>query len=558
MQVPIDNVGSIGLIADIFSAETPPEAWTTVQNVRMGPQGAEKFLGHTKTVNTASAGWTQQPIALFYAPVAGSTGFIVGPGLTKVYVRSAIAPYTETEITRLAGVYAATQDKKWTGSVFGGIFILNNGVDEPQVWNPVIVGTKLANLSAFGSSPWVTTHRCGCMRPFGRYLVATDVTKAGTRFPQMVKWSHSADPGSLPSSWSITDPAVDAGEFGLQDATGVIVDHRGLRNKQMLYTTDQVWQMSYVGGTDIMGFDPVLREQGALGINCVTLFKKSGAELHAVFGGNDIYVHNGQSADSIISPLLRRWLYQQIDASFYARSFVVANPQFTEIWFCFPEQGYDQPSIAFVWNWTTGATSFRDLLKVSSGGDTRVVGSTAGTPFIGQAFIDDTSTEPWTGDTQTWNADTTIWNTRSSNPAVVRLLMADRSAGNRTFLVDDGQTYDGSSISWKLERTYLSIIGRDREGNPKNDTTVDKLITELWPRFDAPIGTQITCNIGTSFAMAGAVSWGVDQTYNVGVDEFVPVYYSGRYISVRFSGTHNVGVRGLGYALDIVQNGVYS
>jgi len=64
MRIPIDNVGNVGLVKDIFSHELPPEAWTAVQNTRMGPHGAEKFLGHSRVLgsyNYINSGYATTP-----------------------------------------------------------------------------------------------------------------------------------------------------------------------------------------------------------------------------------------------------------------------------------------------------------------------------------------------------------------------------------------------------------------------------------------------------------------------------------------------------------------
>ena len=41
--------------------------------------------------------------------------------------------------------------------------------------------------------------------PVQNYLIALDLTKSGTRYPHMVKWSAAADPGTVPASWDETD-----------------------------------------------------------------------------------------------------------------------------------------------------------------------------------------------------------------------------------------------------------------------------------------------------------------------------------------------------------------
>lgn len=562
MRLSIGKAGSVGVIKDIFELEVPPAGWTDARNTRMGPYGAEKFAGHERALGTGGAAWTALPYWLAFIPVSGGGDFWLGCGANKVYARMAGNPYTETNITRqTAGVdvnYAATETEKWNNSMFGGIAILNNGVDEPQVWNPTTVVTKLVDLNATasGSDAWPTTYRARCVRAFDRFLVAINILKGATRYPQLVKWSHPADPGSMPTSWDPTNIAKDAGEYPLNDATGELVDQLVMRHQNMLYTTNEVWAMSRVGGGDVMGFKRVLGEQGALYTGCVTPFKKGG-EFHGVLAGDDIFVHNGQSAESILTPAMRRWFFQQIDPTYYQRCFAVTNPLVSELWFCIPELGSEQPSLALVWSWETNTIGFRDLLKETSNGDTRTTSATKGTPCIAQGYLDDISAETWDSDTASWDSDTTIWDARTSNPATRRLLMADKSAGKRTFLIDAGSSFDTADFAWELERVGLAILGRDQDGAPKADTERIKLLLEIWPRIEASNGTQVQVYVGTSDSADAPVSWSSAYTFTVGTDQFIPVYHSGRYLSVRFAYTGSSTARLLSFDLDIVDGGSF-
>jgi hypothetical protein len=559
VRIPVDNLGKVGVIRDIYAHDLPPEAFTLARNLRPGAHGAEKFLGHSPTLGTESAGWTQAPIWLFHVPVAGGVGYWVGAGLTKVYARDA-SVFTESNITRQSGGvdvnYAATESGKWNGGMFGGILVLNNGIDLPQYWsNPASVATRLANLTATGASPWDTNHRCAVMRPFGRFLVALDITKSGVRYPQLVKWGHPAEAGAMPNSWDTADPANDAGEYPLQDATGYLVEQMVMRDTNELYTTDQVWHMNNVQGGLIFGFKPFLREQGALATNCVARLKKDGMQ-HVVLGGDDLFIHNGQTANSIVTPTMRRWFFQQIDPTYYSRSFVLANPAYNEIWVCVPENGMEQPTLALVWNWETGAIGFRDLLKDSSV-DTRSGASTYGTPCIAAGTLEATTAEAWDNTAGSWDAQSNIWDARSTSPVVPRLLMADRSTGKRTFLLDNTQEFDGEAIPYYIERTGLALLGRDREGNAKTDTETLKLLTEFWPKFDCAAGTAVTVEIGIQNNIDDPVTWQGSYTYTVGTDPFIPMYHCARYYSYRISLTSSAAFRALGFALEIAANGKY-
>lgn len=548
--IPIDNVGAAGLIRDIWAPDTPPEAWSDMRNARMGPFGAEKFLGQRAAV----AAFTVQPYWLAYYQKPGLTGYWVCLGEEKIYIREAIASYAETNATRQsAGVdvnYAATATKKWSADNFGGLLIANNGVDVPQFWT----GDAADNFADLTN--WPAGYVAGNLRPFGRYLVALNLKVSGTPKPQLVKWSHPADYANVPSSWDYTDPSVDAGEYPLMDARGALVDQCTLREVNVLYTTEQAWAMRWIGGNDIFGFKPAVLTQGALAQHCVARFKKTG-EFQLVLGSDDIYIFNGQTAESILEPKLRRWFFSQIDPTYYQRSFVVANPRFSEVWCCVPQVGYEQPNIALVWNWLTNTICFRDLLEDTDDLLTRSSAATKGTPSIVQGFMEDLTGETWATISGTYSTITLAWQAAlEASPVTPILLMAGWGV-NQPYLVDSSADFAGAAIPWNLERTGIAFSGVDRQGQPKSDGAMVKLLTEIWPRFDAAVGTEVAISIGVQMTQDEAPTWYDEGVYVVGEDEFKAVYQVGRYFSIRYSNSSDGALRLLGYSLMIDGMGQY-
>ena len=96
----------------------------------------------------------------------------------------------------------------WTSTLLGGIPILNNGIDPPQQWNLSLA----SRMQALDNWPGVT---CKALRGFKNFPDCAECHEIRRNYPFMVKWSHPAEPGGVPSSWAIDDPTVDAGENGL-------------------------------------------------------------------------------------------------------------------------------------------------------------------------------------------------------------------------------------------------------------------------------------------------------------------------------------------------------
>ena len=132
-------VGSKGLNKDLNRHDLGDQFCTDSLNVRFREDSAELFGGYSEQYDPPSvAPYHVQPVYV------GTTRYLLYASLAKVYV---VNGATHTNITRQttgADVdYSADETLLWNGGVFNGIPILNNGVDVPQMWNPVATATKL-------------------------------------------------------------------------------------------------------------------------------------------------------------------------------------------------------------------------------------------------------------------------------------------------------------------------------------------------------------------------------------------------------------------------------
>ena len=129
-RVTLDQVGSIGLIKDPYEQDLPPNAWSTVQNARFGPQGAEAFSGHTLVMDDAPAlAITPLWVKNFPSALNGDPRWVYADN-NAVHVTQ---NFVHTDITRASGAYSATE--RWQGAVFNGMGILNNGFDDPLIFH---------------------------------------------------------------------------------------------------------------------------------------------------------------------------------------------------------------------------------------------------------------------------------------------------------------------------------------------------------------------------------------------------------------------------------------
>lgn len=525
--IPVDRLGEHGLVADMRPHELPLNAWTTVQNCRMKNGFVEKFLGCGEVMATP-------PVAPYWAmpvPTAAQYNWLYCSLLKAYYYDGA-----HNNITRqTAGNdvnYAASADLNWTGTVLGGVPVINNGIDVPQQLLPVTAATRLAALSN-----WPSGYLCGAMRSYKDYLIALDITKSGTNYPFLVLWSHNADPGDIPDSWDITDETRDAGEKDLSESGGFVIDCAVLRDTNIIYKQDEAWGMQYIGGTQIFRFWRLFEQLGILSRRCAV---EIGSE-HAVFGLNDIVRHDGQNARSILEHRLRDYVYNDIDSDYYKRSFAVANHPYQEVWFCYPESGSAYPSKAVVWNYRTNAVGIRDLPRTYHIEHGQV------TP--------DSSADQWNSAVGDWSSDPDKWGSRPFNPAQKRLLFC--IPGDVQFCMGDYTNQeDGSNITAYVERTGMGFPLR-KDGPP--DYTTMKQLTRLFPRIEGTDSGVIQITFGVQDAIDGAVTWGSSVNFTIGTNQFVdpPVALTGRLHAIKFQSTTNIEWRLHGYDAEIVDRGMY-
>jgi len=523
--IPVDRAGEFGINSDIKPHELPLNVWSAGQNVRMRDAYVEKFFGQSLVFDPPSVA------PMFALAVPRNTVYYwIYAGLSKVYFYDGV----HTDITRqTAGVdvdYNADAETNWTGCLIGGVPVLNNGVDVPQALLPVASGTKLLALTA-----WPATYVCGAMRTYKQFLVALNVTKNGTNYPHMVKWSHQADPGALPVTWDETDVTKDAGEVELKESGGALVDSCALRDLNMIYKEDEIWSQQFIGGNFIFRFAKVFGSIGALSRRCVLEIFKG---VHVVFGFDDIIQHDGQNAQSILDSRLRRTLYNQIASGSFRRSFVVNNAAMREVWFCFSTISGNYPDRAIVWNYSRNTLGVRDLNAIAH--------IEAGQINPGAA------NDTWAAG-GTWLTDFLTWGENTFTPSKNRLLMC--GIGNaKLYLGDDTNQLNGASFTSYVERTGLGFPLR-KDGPP--DFTTMKQILRVFPRIEGTAGGQINVYVGAQDKAGGAVTWEAPEIYTIGTSISVDSGVTARLHALKFESTSDVDWRLHGYDVEIADRGRY-
>lgn len=489
--VPITDLGKSGLITDVPSYTTRPEAWSNARNVRFSKSGVGRMAGHTDVFGTPSVA----PVFLLNVPAPSDTYWIY-TSLTEAHVYDGAS---HTEITNVGGDYTTVSYKDWNATIFGGIPILNNGVDTPQVWASLSPATPLTDLPDFTTTGGTVNILAKKLIGFGPFLVALNVTYDGTNYPHVVAWSHSADPGSLPDSWDHLDPTKDAGQIELTDVHGgKIVDGEMLGNQLIIYKENAVHAMRYIGGISLFRTEPLLTTSGILASKCMTTFNKGLRQF--VVSADDILIHAGSSvAESIAEDRVRKMIFSEMDSTNYANSFCYDNSPMGEVWFHFPSNGNTTPNVVAIWDYKNNTWSMRDLKAVAADRGALSTGSTA----------------TWDSDADVWDIDDEPW----SNTSLERMIVVTSEGSGKFYNIDSGTLFDDANPTCFVERTGIAFDGRTREGVLIADFSTVKLVHRLWLRVHGT--AKLNVQVGAQEEIDGTVYWSDQQEFDPTVDRYL-------------------------------------
>ena len=497
--LPLYDAGILGLNFDTPDYMLPPEALTRMKNVRVRAGALEPFGGIQQV-----GGGTEIPgYWLLNVEAEGNRHWIYA-GLEKVYIFRAT---THKEITKTGG-YNATTSIRWNGGLLGGVPILNNGVDPPQMWLPQDFSTPqlLQDLSN-----WPTGYTARVIRPFRNFLVALHLNDGTTDFPQTLRWSHPADPGNVPVSWDIADPTRDAGQVDFLETPGRFIDSRQLGGVNILYKDDSIWRMQHIGGDLIFNFAPISRLAGLLSTHAVAAFPGG----HALITPDDIVVHNMTDPQSILEGRLRRWFVSNVNEEYAHRSFAAHHPAFHEIWFCVPTGDDEWPCCGLVWDYRNNVFSIRDLPELSYA--------------IAGQFAAGASIEVWDTATVTWDNYEGVWDSFAFG-VLAPGLTGISATKEEVYQFDVGFTDEGSPVETVAERTRLSLVGRNRQDEPRADPTLVKHITRVRPRLT---GAAVTFHFGQQLNNFEPIQWIGPFEFDPSYQEYIDVQFSTKLISYR-------------------------
>ena len=486
------------LVKDLDPAEVPPEFWTSVFNFHSRQGYARRIDGNEKILG--------QPL---FAPVnlinssEGSNNFWVYLGEDGIGVVSQSSVHSD--ITSV-GYPSGVDPGKANSTIINNFPILSFG-DVPVFWD-LIPGNPCTDITG-----WPANTTAKTIRSSRQFLFAMNMTENGIVLNDKLRWSNSAEPGTIPTEWDAT-PSNDAGDTTLSATSGEIVDGLGLRGQFIIYKSHSTYNANFTGGTFVWAFRKLFTTTGMLANNCVA--EAFGA--HYVLTDGDFIKHDGQNIVSLVDRKLRRFIFSQLSANFFRNCFLFNNRSKKEIWACVVVQGEEFATIAIVYNYATEQLSIRDL------------------PQFGHAqsgvVLDDSFSDQWADQIDTWTTISRVWDQAVFTPAFEEVLGATPDDGMSTppaneFLtfVDSGSTtVDGDTIPARITRASLDL----------DMPNTFKHVKRMWPRIEGNIGAVIQVRAGTQTTADEGINWTAPQDYIIGTTDSLFFDVSGRYLSFEF------------------------
>jgi hypothetical protein len=387
-NLPIRDLGGVGVITDLNPYDLPPNAFSDCRNVlfdngrvsrspvfkKLFPTPTSQlsfedilgsFADSVYTFENAEGGPTNaiRFVASYSDPSGGEVALLAdNTGEIRTYPNGTLQFATP-------GSTLVTNDEPWSHTQVAGISVLARVGMVPY-------GRRISTDENYSllSGEWGEDDTCAVMRSYLDYMIALNVTKGAIEYPTMVKWSNPIQVGTAVSEiiWDPTSTENSAGENVLADLKSPILDGLVLGSVFIIYAADQVYLMEYTGSSFVFNFRRLFPTGGILNTNCVVEVEGK----HFVFGSDDIYVHDGVSKKSIADGRVRRRVYNNLLRDQRRSAFVLHDSVTNLVFFCYKSLESDVSfyntefaNKAAVYNYRNDTWSFMDLPNVAGGAE---------------------------------------------------------------------------------------------------------------------------------------------------------------------------------------------
>jgi hypothetical protein len=533
-NLPIRDLGSVGVITDVDPFNLPINAFTRAKNVRFDQGNIRRSPGFRDVHGPIN----HPPVFIkgIYNANGYDTVVVVTDGFDVYeFANGAFSlNYNSSQSSSAAQV---------TATSLANVQYLNREDTRPLYRTPAMNNyAQLVN--------WPSTYTCESLRSYGDFLIAMNMDEGGASFPTRVRFSDIALANNAPSSWDETDTTKSAGFNDLAQMTTPIIDGATLGSNFLIYSSDQVWLMEFVGGTFIFNFRKLFSDVGVINQNCIAEVQGR----HYVFDQDDIYMTDGVSTQSICDGRVKDYIFSGIDTGALDRCFVQYDPAREEIYFCYKSSddmaeftNGDGCNRAAVFNYASNTWSFLDLPNIYSA-------STANVDTV----------ESYSTTSATYDTAGSTYATQDAgfNRNVLMLSQASSSDGLSTSRIlgldgiDEGSTLGGALYTDGIKPIKLERVGIDLDSEAQLPLTGYKNIRKMVPQFNT-VSSNKTFNVsmGAANLPTQAPSYETSVSLDMAADYKVDSRSSGRYLSYKIETPDNKDFTISGFDFDIIATG---
>ena len=532
--LPIRDLGSVGVITDTSPYNIPINAYNVGINVRFDEGKARRSAIFRNIKDTL--GFSPR----FASGVVPASGFDTVLLVSDTYQ---INEYSSGIISNRSGsITSSTDPRSFTGASLADVTYLNRPDRVPVFRGPA--GTNFADLPN-----WDANWRTPALRAYGDFLLGIGMEEGATSYPTRVRFSNIATANSVPDSWDATDTTKSAGFNDIVSMKTALVDGAALGTNFILYSSDSIYLMEFVGGTFIFNFRQLFVDAGLVSQNCVVEVEGQ----HFCFGTDDIYAHDGTSKQSLCDERTKNFIFENLNNSAANVCFVQHNPTLNEIYFCYQSgdqyvafPNADRCNRAAVYNYRNNSWSFMDLPNVSSG-------TVANVNSIA-TYATTTGTYVLTGGSYFSQSDSFAKHTMM----VGETLTADGITSDKLYGIDLADT---GQISFQLDTEATKPILLERTGLDLDEAGLGAsqyvVCTRLYPQTNTvnSTDTTLTFEFGASDIPRATPTYSSTATFDIATDHKIDSRAAGRYLSYRVTMPSNADFELTGFDLEVTATG---
>ena len=532
-NLPIRDLGSVGVITDIDPFNLPLNAFTRAKNVRFDQGNVRRSPGFRSI--TPVNGFTP----IFTHGLYNATGYD-----TVVIVSNTfdVHEFSNGTLSLDYATSSSASTAQVTATSLANVQYLNRADVVPLYRTPAM--SNFANLAN-----WDATHRAASIRSFGDFLLALNMTEGGSAFPTRVRFSNIATANNAPDSWDATDTTKSAGFNDIAQMNTPIIDGATLGSNFLIYSSDQVWLMEFVGGTFIFNFRKLFSDAGVVNQNCIVEVEGK----HYVFDQKDIYVTDGVSRQSIVDGRIKDYVFSGIDTSAFTRCFVQYDQSREEIYFCYKSSddmaeftNGEGCNRAAVFNYRNNTWSFMDLPNVFAGTSANV-----------------NTVSTYAASTQTYDSAGGTYAAQDAGFTRHILMLGQASTSdslsNAKLYGLDGIN-ESSSLSEALDTTATKGIKLERTGIDLDEAQLPltgyKAIRKMVPQFSTVASNKdFVVSMGAADIATEVPTYDTSFTFDSDTAYKIDSRSSGRYLSYKIETTDIKDFAVSGFDFDVMATG---